>query len=30
LNISVLDQYGNQLDNNGINWSMSIEIDSSS
>jgi hypothetical protein len=30
LNISVLDQYGNQLDNNGVNWSMSIEIDSSS
>lgn len=30
LNISVLDQYGNQLDNNGIDWSMSIEINSSS
>jgi hypothetical protein len=30
LNISVLDQYGNQLDNNGVDWSMSIEIDSSS
>jgi hypothetical protein len=30
LNISVLDQYGNQLDNNGVNWSMSIEIDGAS
>ena len=29
LNISVIDQYGNQLDNNGIDWSMSIEINSS-
>lgn len=26
LNISVLDQYGNQLDNNGLDWSMSIEV----
>jgi hypothetical protein len=30
LNISVIDQYGNQLDNNGIDWSMSIEIDGAS
>jgi hypothetical protein len=30
LNISVLDQYGNQLDNNGIDWSMSLEINSAS
>jgi hypothetical protein len=30
LNISVLDQYGNQLNNNGIDWSMSIEIDAKS
>lgn len=27
LNISVLDQYGNQLDNNGKDWSMTIETD---
>jgi hypothetical protein len=27
LNISVLDQYGNQLDNNGKDWSMTLETD---
>jgi hypothetical protein len=27
LNISILDQYGNQLDNNGKDWSMTIETD---
>jgi hypothetical protein len=26
LNISVIDQYGNLIDNNGIDWSMSLEM----
>ena len=30
LNITILDRFGNILNNNGIDWSMSFDIESSS